>query len=86
MLSFNVQTLLVLCVNMECHRWKGVGPVQCQWNNPTCVTSAYRTVKQSAFVRVCDSTHMNGISAVHGYDYIQQWIGSDNFVFLFTPP
>jgi hypothetical protein len=52
--------------------------------------SAYRTVKQSAFVRLCGSTHMNGISTLHGYDYIQWRIGSNTFVilivFLFTLP
>ena len=86
-----MKTLLyVLYVNLQYNRWKGDGPIQCQWNKPTCslFRASYSTKK---FIRrLCDSISTNGISVSHGYDYVQWWNVPNTYViaiiFLFIPP
>jgi hypothetical protein len=66
------------------------GPIWSMEQTDLFHSSAHRTIQQSAFVRLCDSTHMNGISNLHAYDYVQWWNGSKTYVittvFLFIPP
>jgi hypothetical protein len=69
--SLNVQTLLVLYVNQQCHYYKM--PME---QTDLFHSSTHRKVQRSAFVRLCDSNHTIEISALRGYDYIQWWKGS----------
>ena len=66
--SLNVQTLLVLYVNQQCHYYEM--PME---QTDLFHSSAHRKVQRSAFVRLCDSNNTIEISDLRGYDYIQWW-------------
>ena len=83
--SLNVQTLLVLYVNLQFHSC--TMPMEQTY---LCQSSVHRTAQQSAFVSLHDSTHTIEISNSHSYNYIQWWNCSNTYVisieFLFIPP